>query len=80
MTTYAEALKKWNEGKSKWCMPKKGSDEHAQVLAIKEGKPVPKIDEEECKCPPPKAKAEEPTPRQKAEPQKAKVEEPSKPL
>ena len=51
MTTYAEALKKWNEGKSKWCMPKKGSEEHAQVLAIKEGKSVPKIDEE-CKCQP----------------------------
>jgi hypothetical protein len=65
MTTYAEALKKWNEGKSKWCMPKKGSAEHAQVLAIKEGKPVPNADDEECKCPP-KPKPEK-KPEQKAE-------------
>ena len=28
------ALKKWNSGKSKWCVPKKGTPEHAEVRKI----------------------------------------------
>jgi hypothetical protein len=36
MTLWTDALRKWNEEEEndKWCMPRKGSTGHAQVLAI----------------------------------------------
>lgn len=32
--SWVAALKKWNEGKSKWCIPRKGSKAHAEVRKI----------------------------------------------
>lgn len=32
--SYREALKKWNEGKGTWCMPKRGTKEHDEVKKI----------------------------------------------
>jgi len=34
MTTWIEALKKWNAGKPAWCIPRKGSKEYDEVKAI----------------------------------------------
>jgi hypothetical protein len=34
MPTWVQALKEWNSGKDKWCIPRKGSREHAEVLAL----------------------------------------------
>ena len=34
--TWIEALKKWNTGKAKWSMPRKGTSEHAEVMALME--------------------------------------------
>ena len=31
---WIEALKKWNSGRPKWMMPKKGTPEHAEVMAM----------------------------------------------
>jgi hypothetical protein len=39
---YTDALKIYNEGKSKWCFPRKGSIDHGKVLKI-QGKPVVKV-------------------------------------
>ena len=39
------ALKKWNEGNVMWCIPKRGSVEYDEVIALKNGftnKPKPK--------------------------------------
>jgi hypothetical protein len=33
-TKYTDALKKYNQGKSAWCMPRKGTELHAEVLSI----------------------------------------------
>lgn len=32
--SWVSALKEWNSGKETWCIPKKGTDAHAEVLAI----------------------------------------------
>lgn len=32
--SWVSALKEWNAGKGTWCIPKKGTDAHAEVLAI----------------------------------------------
>ena len=29
------ALKQWNSKKSKWCVPRKGTPEHAEIMKIK---------------------------------------------
>jgi hypothetical protein len=34
---YFQALKEWNKGKGIYCSPKKGTKEHAEVLAIQKG-------------------------------------------
>jgi len=36
MTKYNEALKEYNEGKDKWCMPRKGSDDYKLIIKIVE--------------------------------------------
>ena len=40
MNKWITALKQWNKGKSKWCVPRKGSTSHKEVLNIMEGKPT----------------------------------------
>ena len=39
---YTDALKIYNQGKSKWCFPRKGSLDHGKVLKI-QGKPAVKV-------------------------------------
>jgi len=39
---WIEALKKWNQGNDKWCIPKTGSEGHKAVRAMMEGKEAPK--------------------------------------
>jgi hypothetical protein len=34
MMTWIEALRKWNSSKKTWCIPKKGTREYEEVLAI----------------------------------------------
>ena len=34
---WIEALKKFNAGKGEWCIPRKGSREHKEVLIIMQG-------------------------------------------
>ena len=43
---WVDALKKYNEGKTTWCIPRKGTPEHTEVLDIMKGKKKepPKID------------------------------------
>ena len=38
MNKWRVALKKWNEGKNKWCVPRKGSSGHKEVMDIVAGK------------------------------------------
>ena len=38
MNKWIIALKKWNAGKSKWCVPRKGSSGHREVMNIVAGK------------------------------------------
>ena len=35
---WMEALKKFNAGKGEWCVPKKGTREHKEVMSIMNGK------------------------------------------
>jgi len=42
---YTDALKIYNQSKSKWCFPRKGSIDHGKVLKI-QGKPVVKVKNE----------------------------------
>ena len=37
---WSEALKKFNAGKGEWCVPKKGTQEHKEVLSIVQGATV----------------------------------------
>ena len=37
---WMEALKKFNAGKGEWCVPKKGTLEHAEVISIMQGNTV----------------------------------------
>ena len=37
-----EALKKWNQGKDKWCIPRIGSDAYKAVRVMMEDKETPK--------------------------------------
>jgi len=64
MSTWTEALKKWNANKPTWCIPRRGTADHAEVRAlmnIKKEKPVPKTK--------PKSKAKpKPKPAPKAKP------------
>ncbi len=34
---WIESLKKFNVGKGEWCIPRKGSREHKEVLSIMQG-------------------------------------------
>jgi len=34
MTLWVDALKEWNQGKSGWCVPRKGTTEYTQVMQI----------------------------------------------
>ena len=34
---WIEALKKFNTGKGEWCVPRKGTREHKEVLSIMQG-------------------------------------------
>ena len=40
MNKWRVALKKWNEGKNKWCVPRKGSSGHKEVMDIVAGKTI----------------------------------------
>ena len=31
---YIDALKKYNEGSDKWCMPRKGSEDYLKIINI----------------------------------------------
>jgi hypothetical protein len=31
---WTDALKIWNQGKGTWCIPKKGTEDHAEVMKI----------------------------------------------
>jgi hypothetical protein len=37
-----QALKIWNQGKEMWCIPKKGTEEYDEVIAIMENNPQPR--------------------------------------
>ena len=37
---WIEALKKFNAGKGEWCVPKKGTPEHEEVLSLMPGATV----------------------------------------
>ena len=37
---WMEALKKFKAGKGEWCVPKKGTREHAEVISIMQGNTV----------------------------------------
>lgn len=39
MPTWIAALKEWNAGKGTWCIPRKGTEGHAEVVAIMKGGP-----------------------------------------
>lgn len=43
---WLDALKEWNKGSPKWCIPKKGSAEHDAVKAIMAGKKIEAPDSE----------------------------------
>lgn len=70
---WIEALKEWNKGNDKWCIPRKGSDAHMAVRAIMGEKP--KADAPKKKGPKIAPKAE---PKVK-EPKAPKVKEPKAP-
>jgi hypothetical protein len=55
---WIDALKKWNEGKGMWCLPKKGTKDYDEVMALMPPKPV-----KEKKAKAPKASKEEPLPK-----------------
>lgn len=55
---WIEALKKWNEGKGMWCLPKKGTKDYDEVRALMPPKPE-KAKKEKA----PKASKEEPLPK-----------------
>ena len=38
MNKWIIALKKWNAGKNKWCVPRKGSSGHREVMNLVAGK------------------------------------------
>ena len=38
MNKWIVALKQWNEGKNKWCVPRKGSSGHKEVMDLVAGK------------------------------------------
>jgi hypothetical protein len=42
MPSWIESLKKWNEGKGTWCIPRRGSPGHAEVLKIMHPEEAPK--------------------------------------
>jgi hypothetical protein len=41
-STWITALKEWNQGKSTWCIPQKGSSEYNEVKAIMDRNKTPK--------------------------------------
>jgi len=49
MTKYNEALKEYNHGKDKWCMPRKGSDDYKLIIKIIEKNKVIKASSKEPK-------------------------------
>ena len=57
--TWMQALREHNRGKGQWCMPRRGSAEHAHVRAMMRGSaftaPVPRA------APGPRARARRPT-------------------
>jgi hypothetical protein len=69
---WVDALKKWNDSKDTWCIPKKGTKGYDEVMAImmgKEEKPCPP-------CPKPRKaraaspKSRSPSPKPKPKPKK----------
>lgn len=42
---WLQALKVWNQGKEKWCVPRKGTKEHAEVKALMEHSKPEKVKE-----------------------------------
>ena len=51
MTKYIEALKEYNRGKDKWCMPRKGSDDYKLIIKIIEKNNGTKLSTKEPKVP-----------------------------
>lgn len=39
---WTDALKIWNEGKGTWCIPRKGTEAHSEVMKIVNGGMSPK--------------------------------------
>ena len=39
MSKWTDALKEWNQGKSGWCIPRKGTAEYDQVIRLMGGPP-----------------------------------------
>ena len=38
--TWIEALREWNKGQTRWCIPRRDTEEYKQVRGLMEGKPV----------------------------------------
>jgi hypothetical protein len=65
---YTDALKEYNKGKPAWCMPRKGTNLHSEVLRIMRGEaPAPM----RAPSPPPPAPAPAPVPSRKRIPRKS---------
>lgn len=42
--SYFQALKKWNDGKDKWCTPRKGTPGYKEIMEIRKTlKPIEKV-------------------------------------
>lgn len=68
---YTDALKIYNQGKSKWCFPRKGSVDHGKVLKI-QGKPAVKV-KNAVKKDPKKKNVVKKDPKKKNEEKKVKI-------
>jgi len=68
---YTDALKIYNQGKSKWCFPRKGSLDHGKVLKI-QGKPAVKV-KNVVKKDPKKKNVVKKDPKKKNEEKKVKI-------
>jgi len=52
MPSWVEALKEWNSGKQTWCIPRRGTPGHAEVLRIMRQEEAPKKAAKAPKVPP----------------------------
>ena len=66
---WIEALKKWNQGNDKWCIPKTGSEGHKAVRAMMEGKEAPKAASKAAPKAAPKKRAPKAAPKEEFPPE-----------